>query len=84
MWLKSCEKKKCSMAMGNLLIAVIVLAVLVGLLLWVESRIDKLVEEERIRFCAHIVEYADEMEQYELKITPDHLRDLADDVLRGE
>ena len=72
------------MAASSLLGAISVVAVLAGLLLWVEHRIDKLLGEERIRICADIVTYADEMEQYELNITPDHLREFASDMMRGE
>lgn len=72
------------MAMGNLLIAIAVVAVLVGLLLWAESKFEAMLNEERIRICADIVAHADEFEHAEITITPDHLREIAGDIERGE
>ena len=72
------------MAMSNLLIAIAVVAVLVGLLLWAESRFEAMLNEERIRICADIVAHADEFEHSEITITPDHLREIAGDVTRGD
>lgn len=72
------------MAMGNLLIAIAVVAVLVALLLGLERYIDKLMAEERIRIRSDIVAHADEFEHLEITITTDHLREIAGDIERGE
>ena len=72
------------MAMGNMLIAIAVVAVLVAVLLGLERYVDKLIAEERIRICADIVAHADEFEHAEIAITPDHLREIAVDIERGE
>lgn len=71
------------MAMGNMLIAIAVVAVLVSLLLWAESRFEAMLNEERIRICADIVAHADEFENSEITITPDHLLEIAGDIERG-
>lgn len=71
------------MAMGNLLIAIAVVAVLVALLLGLERYIDKLMAEERIRIRSDIVAHADEFENSEITITPDHLLEIAGDIERG-
>lgn len=69
--------------MGNMLIAIAVVSVLVSLLLWAESRFEAMINEERIRICADIVAHADEFENSEITITPDHLREIAGDIERG-
>lgn len=69
--------------MGNMLIAIAVVAVLVSLLLWAESRFEAMLNEERIRICADIVAHADEFENSEITITPDHLLEIAGDIERG-
>ena len=72
------------MAPSSFLVAISIVAVLAGMLLWVEHSIDKLIGEERIRICADIVAHADEFEHAKIAITPDHLREIAVDIERGE
>lgn len=72
------------MVMGNVLIAIAFIAAVVVLLLWAESRIEKMINDERVRICADIVAHADEFEHDEIAITPDHLMDIAMDIERGD
>ena len=72
------------MVASNLLIAIAIIAAVVGVLLWAESRFEKMLDEERLRICADIVAHADEFENAETTITPDHLREIAGDIERGE
>lgn len=72
------------MAASNLLIAIAVIAAVVGILLWAESKFEKMLNEERIRICSDIVAHADEFEHAEIAITPGHLREIAMDIKSGE
>lgn len=72
------------MVMGNVLIAIVFIAAVVGFLLWAESRIEKMINDERVRICADIVAHADEFELEEIAITPEHIRDIARDIERGD
>lgn len=67
-----------------LLISVLFIGIFIVALSRVESRISSMLTEERIRVCADITAYADDMEASGIKITPDHLREYVAEIERGE
>lgn len=67
-----------------LLISVLFIGIFIVALSRVDSRISRLLAEERIRVCADITAYADDMEASDIKITPDHLREYVAEIERGE
>ena len=59
-------------------------AAIVVALLWCEFSAEKITKDERSVLAEKLRLFANEMEYSEVTITPDHLREIAGDVTRGE
>ena len=65
-------------------IVLVSVAVIIVALLYFEFSVEKITREERKVLAGWLSAFADEMEYSEVTITPDHLREIAGDIERGE